>query len=83
MPALTPFDGDYSKWSAHDKAFETWFFGTEYKSKKIKPDGSGVGVSRVYLMAKLSFLPDPIVNFQNGWNMGQFMLDTKSTGQVP
>ena len=52
--ALTPFDGDYSKWSAHDKALETWFFGTEYKSKKIRPDGSGIGVGEVFLMGKLS-----------------------------
>ena len=81
--ALTPFNGDYSKWAAHDKALETWFFGTEYKSKKIKTDGSGVGVSRVYLMAKLSSLPDPTVNFQNGWNMGQLIARHKSTGQVP
>ena len=70
---LTPFDGDYSKWPAHNKYLETWFFGTEYKNKKIKPDGSGVGVGGVYIMGKLSFIPDPTVDFEKGWNMGQLI----------
>ena len=74
--ALTPFDGDYSKWSAHDKALETWFFGTEYKNKKIRPDGSGIGVGEVFLMGKLSSAPAPGDDFAH-WTVGQLIAQHK------
>ena len=73
----TPFNGDYSKWPAHDKALETWFFGTEYKSKKIKPGSSGIGVGEVFLMGKLSSVPAPGDDFAHGWTVGQLIAQHK------
>ena len=51
--------------------------GTEYINKKIKPDGSPIGVGGLYYLGKLSNLPPKDTDFLHGWTVGEIVAQHK------